>query len=94
MEADIGTICNSAEGEQGGTRRAPLPLPLFSSSLLPGGQKILQNNSKGASKNIFWSRKIGGPTAPNFDQKGPENIVLLFLVFSGAVWSKGHFLVF
>ena len=53
MEADIGTICNSAEGEQGGTRRAPLPLPLFSSSLLPGGQKILQNNSKGVAKNIF-----------------------------------------
>ena len=53
MEADMGTICNSAEGEQGGTRRAPLPLPLFSSSLLPGGQKILQNNSKGAAKNIF-----------------------------------------
>ena len=31
--------------------------------------KILQNNSKGASKNIFWQRKIGGRTAPNFDQK-------------------------
>ena len=31
--------------------------------------KILQNNSKGAAKNIFWPRKIGGRTAPNFGQK-------------------------
>ena len=31
MDADIGTICVSTEGEQGGRRRPP-PLPPFSSS--------------------------------------------------------------
>ena len=94
MEADIGTICNSAEGEQGGTHRPPPPTPPLLLRTVARWPKILQNNSKGAAKNIFWPRKIGGRTAPNFDQKGPENIVLLFLVFSGAVWSKGQFLVF
>ena len=33
MEADIGTICVSAEGEQGGTRRPHSPAPFSSSTL-------------------------------------------------------------
>ena len=94
MEADIGTFCNSAEGEQGSTRRAPPPTPTLLLLTTARWPKILLNNSIGAAKIIFWSRKIGGCTAPNFDQKGPENIVLLFLVFSGAVWSQSQFLVF
>ena len=51
-----------------------------SKSLLP---ENFANDSKGAAKNIFWPRKIGGRTAPNFDQKGPENVLKLLLVFQG-----------
>ena len=45
------------------------------------GPKILQNNSKGAAINIFWQRRIGGRTAPNFDQKWQKKGRKIFLVF-------------
>ena len=58
--------------------------------------KILQNNSKGAAKNIFWPRDFGGCTAPNFDQKCQKRGWKTFsvLVFSGAVRKESKFLGF
>ena len=44
-------------------------IPNESIDIVTRWPKILQNNSKGAGKNIFWPRDFGGRTAPNFDQK-------------------------
>ena len=44
--------------------------------------KLLQNNSKSAAKNVFWSRKFGGRLAPlilaKVAEKDPEYIFYLF----------------
>ena len=50
-------------------------------------QKIVQNNFKGAVKNIFWPRSFGGHTAPNFGQKWQKRtgkyILTVFTFFTG-----------